>query len=154
HDKHPFHQLLHSGRLNHGQVQAWVVNRFYYQWCIPIKDATLIARSDDPAFRRAWRQRLVEHDGEGDNEGGIAPWLVPAEPVGLAPAYVRSTRGILPATRFAVEAYVHFVREKPLLEAVASSLTELFAPAIHQTRIDGLLAHYSFANEKTVAYFR
>lgn len=154
HSRHPFHKLLHEGRLNQGQVQAWVLNRFYYQSRIPMKDAALMSRVEDPAFRREWISRIIDHDGAGDEEGGIERWLVLAEGVGLDPGYVRSTKGVLPATRFAVEAYVRFVREKSLLEAVASSLTELFAPELHKVRIAALLENYAFANEQTLAYFR
>jgi pyrroloquinoline-quinone synthase len=153
HDRHPFHKLLHGGRLDKGQVQAWVVNRYYYQSRIPMKDAALISRVEDPALRREWRGRIVDHDGSGPGDGGIERWLVLAEGVGLDRAYVMSAAGVLAATRFAVDAYVRFVRERPLVEAVASSLTELFAPAIHRERIAGLLEHYDFANEKTMAYF-
>lgn len=154
HSLHPFHKLLHGGQLDRGQVQAWVLNRFYYQSRIPIKDASLLARCEDVALRREWRRRIEEHDGGPGNEGGIERWLVLAEAVGLSRDYVMSLEGILPATRFAVDAYVHFVRERSLLEAVASSLTELFAPKIHEERIAGLLKHYDFANERTVAYFQ
>jgi pyrroloquinoline-quinone synthase len=154
HNLHPFHKLLHGGKCNHGQVQAWVLNRFYYQASIPMKDAALMSRTFDPALRREWRSRIEDHDGIGDNEGGIERWLRLAEGVGLDRDYVMSTRGLLPATRFAVDAYVRFVRERPLLEALASSLTELFAPKIHEERIAGLLEHYDFANERTVAYFK
>lgn len=166
HSRHPFHRLLHGGGLNRGQVQAWVLNRYYYQSRIPLKDAALLSRCDDLALRREWRKRIEEHDGRpatepgstenvaDGNEGGIERWLVLAEAVGLERNYVISTEGLLPATRFAVEAYIRFVREKSLLEAVASSLTELFAPKIHEERIAGLLQHYPFANERTVAYFR
>ncbi len=153
HDRHPFHTLLHGGKLDKGQVQAWVLNRYYYQSRIPMKDAALISRVEDPALRREWRGRIVDHDGSGPGDGGIERWLVLAEGVGLDRAYVMSTAGVLAATRFAVDAYVRFVRERPLVEAVASSLTELFAPAIHRERIAGLLEHYDFANEKTMAYF-
>lgn len=153
HDRHPFHKLLHGGRLDKGQVQAWVLNRYYYQSRIPMKDAALISRVEDPALRREWRGRIVDHDGSGPGDGGIERWLVLAEGVGLDRAYVMSAAGVLAATRFAVDAYVRFVRERPLVEAVASSLTELFAPAIHRERIAGLLEHYDFANEKTMAYF-
>ena len=154
HDRHPFHTLLHGGKLDKGQVQAWVLNRYYYQSRIPMKDAALISRVEDPALRREWRGRIVAHDGSGPGDGGIERWLVLAEGVGLDRAYVMSTAGVLAATRFAVDAYVRFVRERPLVEAVASSLTELFAPAIHRERIAGLLEHYDFANEKTMAYFK
>jgi pyrroloquinoline-quinone synthase len=153
HNLHPFHKLLHGGKCDHGQVQAWVLNRYYYQCRIPIKDATILSRADDPALRREWRSRIEDHDGSAANEGGIERWLVLAEAVGLERDYVMSTKGILPATRFAVDAYVHFVRERTLLEAIASSLTELFAPKIHEERIAGLLEHYDFANEHTTAYF-
>ena len=154
HDKHPFHKLLHGGELNQGQVQAWVLNRYCYQSAIPRKDAALISRVDDPALRREWRRRMEDHDGTNGGEGGIERWLVLAEGVGLDRGYVMSTEGALPATKFAVEAYVRFVREHSLLEAIASSLTELFAPAIHRERIAGLLEHYDFANESTMSYFK
>ncbi len=154
HNLHPFHKLLHGGQCDHGQVQAWVLNRFYYQASIPMKDAALMSRTDDPALRRVWRSRMEDHDGAGDNEGGIERWLRLAEAVGLERDYVMSTRGILPATRFAVDAYVRFVRDRSLLEALASSLTELFAPKIHEERIAGLLEHYDFANERSIAYFK
>ena len=154
HDRHPFHKLLHGGGLDQGQVQAWVLNRYYYQSRIPMKDAALMSRVSDPELRREWRGRIVDHDGSGPGEGGIARWLVLAEGVGLDRDYVMSTKGVLPGTRFAVDAYVRFVRERSLLEAVASSLTELFAPDIHRERIAGLLKHYDFANDATLSYFR
>jgi pyrroloquinoline-quinone synthase len=158
HDKHPFHALLHGGKLNRGQVQAWALNRYYYQSRIPLKDAALIARAEDPALRREWRQRLVDHDGEtpvGDapGSGGIARWLALTDGLGLDRDYVASAQGVLPATKFAVDAYVRFVREKSLLEAVASSLTELFAPAIIANRVAGMLANYEFIDAKTLSYF-
>lgn len=154
HDKHPFHIKLHQGALNQGQVQAWVLNRFYYQRSIPLKDASLIGRADDIALRREWIGRIADHDGARPGEGGIERWLILAEGVGLDRDYVISCTGVLPATRFACEAYIRFVREKSLLEAVASSLTELFAPTLHKTRIAALLEHYPFANDRTLAYFR
>lgn len=154
HSKHPFHRLLHEGKLNQGQVQAWVLNRFYYQRSIPLKDAALMSRAEDPAFRREWINRIVDHDGTEAGNGGIDRWLMLAEGVGLDRGYVQSLVGVLPATRFAVDAYVRFVRDKSLLEAVASSLTELFAPELHKTRIDALLKNYDFANDRTLAYFR
>lgn len=154
HDKHPFHILMHEGRLNQGQVQAWVLNRFYYQKSIPLKDAGLIARTEDIDLRREWIGRIIDHDGTGKGEGGIERWLVLAEGVGLDRDYVASCEGVLPGTRFACDAYVRFVRERSLVEAIASSLTELFAPNLHKTRIDALLAHYPFANDATLAYFR
>ena len=154
HDKHPFHALLHSGGCTPDQVRAWVINRWYYQSRIPMKDAAFMSRVEDPALRRAWRSRMEDHDGTAEREGGIARWLKLARAVGLDPDYVASGKGVLPATRFAVDAYVRFVRERTLLEAVASSLTELFAPAIHAARIEGLLKHYAFADDSALSYFR
>ena len=154
HILHPFHRLLHTGKLSRGQVQAWALNRYYYQSRIPMKDAALLSRCEDRALRREWLVRLLDHDGIGDQEGGIARWLRLCQGLGLDPDYVTSEEGILPATKFAVNAYVRFVRERSLLEAVASSLTELFAPKIHEERIPGLLQNYSFVSEEMVAYFR
>lgn len=154
HDKHPFHLLLHRGALDRGQLQAWVVNRFYYQKSIPLKDASLIGRADDIALRRAWISRVATHDGAAPGEGGIALWLTLAEGLGLDRDAVAGCEGVLPATRFACDAYVRFVRERSLLEAVASSLTELFAPELHKTRIAAILEHYPFIDERTLAYFR
>jgi coenzyme PQQ biosynthesis protein C len=153
HSNHLFHKLLHGGRLSRGQVQAWALNRYYYQARIPIKDASIVARMDDPALRRAWRERIVDHDGERAGEGGIERWLKLTDGLDLPRDYVASTAGILPATRFAVDAYVHFVRERSLLEAIASSLTELFAPTIIANRVQGMLANYDFITKETLAYF-
>jgi coenzyme PQQ biosynthesis protein C len=153
HSRHPFHALLHGGKLNRGQVQAWALNRFYYQSRIPMKDAALMARSDDAELRRAWRQRIVDHDGERAGEGGIERWFKLTDALGLDRGYVQSGEGLLPATRFAVDAYVRFVQERSLLEAVASSLTELFSPAIIRDRLAGMLAHYDFISRDALAYF-
>jgi coenzyme PQQ biosynthesis protein C len=153
HRLHRFHGLLHGGKLDKGQVQAWALNRYYYQAMIPIKDASLIARCEDSAVRREWRSRLVDHDGEHEGDGGIARWLKLTDGLGLGRDYVTSLRGLLPGTRFAVEAYVRFVREKTLLEAIASSLTELFSPVIIGERIAGMLANYDFVSRDTLSYF-
>ena len=153
HRLHAFHALLHGGKCSKGQVQAWALNRYYYQAMIPIKDASLIARCEDPAVRREWRSRLVDHDGEREGDGGIARWLKLTDGLGLERNYVTSLRGILPGTRFAVEAYVNFVREKTLLEAIASSLTELFSPVIISERMTGMLANYDFITRQTLSYF-
>jgi coenzyme PQQ biosynthesis protein C len=153
HRLHPFHHLLHSGKCTKNQVQAWALNRYYYQAMIPIKDASLIARCDDSAIRREWRSRLVDHDGEQGDDGGIARWLRLTDGLGLDRDYVSSLRGLLPATRFAVDAYVRFVREKTLLEAIASSLTEMFSPQIISERVEGMLASYPFVTRETLAYF-
>ncbi|WP_299846749.1 pyrroloquinoline-quinone synthase PqqC [uncultured Roseovarius sp.] len=154
HDKHPFHDLLHGGRCTPDQVRAWVINRYYYQHSIPMKDAAFMSRVEDSKLRRIWRSRIEDHDGTDSNEGGIRRWLRLAEAVGLDPDYVASTEGVLPATKFAVDAYVRYVRDKSLLEAVAASLTELFAPKIHKDRIAGLLKNYDFADDRSLSYFR
>ena len=153
HIHHPFHRLLHEGRLTRPQVQAWALNRYYYQASIPAKDATLMARLPTAEARREWRRRIEDHDGNGDKPGGIERWLKLAEGVGLERAMVEGATLILPETRFAVDAYVHFVRDRSLLEAVASSLTELFSPAIIAERVSGMLSHYSWITEETLAYF-
>jgi coenzyme PQQ biosynthesis protein C len=153
HRLHPFHKLLHGGKCTKAQVQAWALNRYYYQAMIPVKDASLIARCEDSDTRREWRSRLVDHDGEVKGQGGIARWLKLTDGLGLDRDYVVSLEGLLPATRFAVEAYVHFVREKTLLEAIASSLTELFSPVIINERIEGMLKNYDFVTADTLAYF-
>lgn len=154
HNLHPFHKLLHGGKLTKGQVQAWALNRYYYQATIPIKDAVVLSRFYDRQTRLEWRHRIEDHDGSFDVEGGIERWLKLTDGLGLDRDYVESTRGILPATRFAVEAYVHFVRDKTPLEAIASSLTELFAPNLHEERISGMLEHYAFINPEIMAYFK
>ena len=154
HSLHPFHKLLHSGALNKGQVQAWALNRYCYQSAIPRKDAALMSRTDDRDLRREWITRITDHDGSGEDEGGIDRWLALTDGLGLDRDYVVSMDGALAASRFAVEAYVRFVREKTLLEAVASSLTELFAPSIHRERISGMLENYDFIHDGVMKYFR
>ncbi len=154
HNLHPFHKMLHGGRMNFGQVQAWALNRYVYQAAIPRKDAALMARLEDRALRREWIHRIHDHDGIDADSGGIERWLKLTDGLKLDRAYVISQEGALPATKFAVEAYVRFVYEHPTLEAIASSLTELFAPAIHAERIAGMLEHYDFISDELVAYFR
>jgi pyrroloquinoline-quinone synthase len=154
HDKHPFHHLLHGGKLNKSQVQAWALNRFCYQNAVPRKDAALISRLSDRELRREWMHRVLDHDGIGEEEGGIERWLVLTDGLGLDREYVMSMKGALPATRFAVEAYVNFVREQPITIAIASSLTELFAPKIHKERISGMLENYDFIDDGVMAYFK
>jgi len=153
HNLHPFHRRLHGGECTREQVQAWALNRYYYQSRIPAKDAALLARLPTPDLRREWRRRLVDHDGDSPGTGGIARWLKLAEGVGLERAFVESTDGILPGTRFAVDAYVSFVRERSIVEAVASSLTEMFSPTIISERVSGMLRHYDFITQDTLAYF-
>ena len=153
HILHPFHRLLHDGQLDRGQVQAWALNRYYYQSSIPVKDATLLARLATADLRREWRRRLVDHDGDAPGTGGVARWLKLAEGVGLDRDYVVAGAGILPATRFAVDAYVAFVRDRSVLEAIASSLTEMFSPKIIAERVSGMLANYDWITKDTLAYF-
>ena len=153
HNLHPFHKMLHGGECDKGQVRAWALNRFCYQAAIPRKDASLIGRCEDHELRREWIHRVTDHDGAGDDPGGIERWLVLTSGLGLDRDYVSSQKGALAATRFAVEAYIRFVREKSLLEAVASSLTELFAPGIHRERISGMLENYDFISEDVMSYF-
>ena len=154
HDLHPFHVRMHAGALSRTQIQAWVLNRFYYQTRIPIKDAIILSKSEDPSFRRAWMRRIVDHDGARDGEGGLSQWLRLASGVGLDAEEVRSLRAVLPAVRFACDAYVTLVRERSLLEAVASSLTEFFSPDIMAKRIVAWETHYPWVDAETLAYFR
>ena len=142
HHKHPFHILMHDGKLTRGQLQAWALNRFAYQRCIPVKDALILSRSEEPDFRRAWRKRILDHDGNGQQPGGIEKWLRLVEATGLPRELAIRGEGILPATRYAAGAYVDFVRSHTLLEAVASSLTELFSRTLITLRIDRLQQHY------------
>lgn len=154
HDKHHFHKMLHGGELSKEQVQAWALNRYCYQSAVPRKDAALMSRVHNNELRREWMHRIVDHDGLDKEAGGIERWLVLTDGLGLDRNYVTSMRGALPATRFAVEAYVRFVREEPLVVAVASSLTELFAPKIHKERIAGMLENYDFIDDNVMAYFK
>src|SRR6202030_3871225 len=142
HHKHPFHLLMHEGKLTRGHLQAWALNRYYYQSRIPIKDAAILARSEDPAFRLAWRKRILDHDGDGAKPGGIEKWLRLVEATGIPREQALSGEGILPATRYAVQAYVDFVSTRSHLEAVASSLTELFSTKLIVLRMDRLRQHY------------
>lgn len=153
HNRHPFHRLMTDGALTKGQMQAWALNRYCYQAIIPRKDAMILARSDDPAFRAEWRKRIEDHDGEDGWSGGIARWLKLATGLGLDADTVKSRRLALPATRFAVGAYLSFCTERTLLEAVASSLTELFSPSIISERVPAMLARYDYITEDTLSYF-
>jgi pyrroloquinoline-quinone synthase len=152
HHQHPFHLLMHEGKLSRGQLQAWALNRYYYQSIIPIKDAVILSRSEDPEFRRAWRKRIVDHDGDGKKPGGIEKWVQLAGAAGLKREDVVAGKGILPGTRFAVNAYLDLVSRKTLLEAVASSLTELFSRDLISLRVDRLRQHYPWLNDG-LAYF-
>ena len=152
HHCHPFHQLMHEGKLTRSQLQAWALNRYYYQSIIPIKDALILSRADDSAFRRAWRKRIVDHDGEGTHPGGIEKWIELAKATGLDAELVASGKGILPGVRYAVNAYLDLVSGRTFLEAVASSLTELFSRDLIALRVDRLRQHYPWLSGG-LAYF-
>lgn len=154
HDHHPFHVRMLEGKLSKAELQRWVLNRYYYQTRIPLKDALIVSKSEDPTFRRAWIHRIHDHDGLGDDEGGLAQWLRLAEGVELDRAEVESCRSVLPGVRFACDAYVHFVRDAPLVEAVASSLTEFFAPDLMSKRVAAWEKHYPWVRASTLDYFR
>jgi pyrroloquinoline-quinone synthase len=152
HHKHPFHLRMHRGELTRGQLQAWTLNRYYYQSRIPIKDSLLLAKSDDPAFRRAWRKRILDHDGDQDGYGGVEKWIQLAEASGLSREQVVPCTGVLPGVRYAVDAYLALVRDSSLLIAVASSLTELFSRDLISLRMDQLRSHYPYLTPG-LAYF-
>lgn len=153
HNRHPFHQRMNAGDLSKHQLKAWALNRYYYQSMIPVKDAVILSRMEDASLRRIWRQRILDHDGDSDDKGGIARWIALTDGLGLDRELVTSGKGILPATRFAVDAYVNFVRTKPMLEAIASSLTEMFSPKTIGERVSGMLSHYDFLSPSILAYF-
>jgi len=153
HNRHPYHHQMVNGALTKGQMQAWALNRYCYQSVIPRKDAMIIARSDDPAFRAEWRKRIEDHDGDDGWSGGIARWLKLATGLGLDANDVKSEKLALPGTRFAVGAYLSFCTNRPLLEAVASSLTELFSPVIIGERVPAMLAKYDYVTPDILAYF-
>jgi pyrroloquinoline-quinone synthase len=155
HDAHPFHQRMHDGQLSRREIQLWVANRFYYQTRIPIKDALILSKSEDPAFRRMWIRRIQDHDGITDGvAGGLAHWLRLAAAVGLDPDEVASCRSVLPGVRFACDGYVELVRQSPLCVAVASSLTEFFAPDLMARRIEAWEKHYPWVAKEGLDYFR
>jgi pyrroloquinoline-quinone synthase len=142
HHKHPFHLRMHEGKLTRGQLQAWALNRYYYQSRIPIKDAIILSRSENLEFRRGWRKRVMDHDGDATPDGGIKRWLKLAEATGLDQKRVEDGREVLPATRYAVNEYLNLVRQRSVLEAVASSLTELFSRDLISLRMEKLREHY------------
>jgi pyrroloquinoline-quinone synthase len=154
HIHHPFNVMLNSGRAAPEQIRAWVANRFYYQINIPIKDAAILANCPDREVRRKWVQRILDHDGHGDDAGGIEAWLRLAQAVGLSRAHVESLADVLPGVRFAVDAYVNFARRAPWQEAVCSSLTELFAPEIHRQRLANWPQHYPWIEREGLQYFQ
>jgi len=154
HIHHAFNLMLNSGKASREQIRGWVANRFYYQLNIPLKDAAILANCTERAVRRNWVQRILDHDGYGDDPGGIESWLRLAEAVGLARAEVESLALLLPGVRFAVDAYVNFARRAPWPEAVCASLTELFAPEIHRQRLSGWPQHYPWIDPAGLGYFQ
>ena len=154
HDQHPFHLRMHRGELAREQLQQWVLNRYYYQSRVPIKDAIILSKSEDPAFRRMWIQRIHDHDGERAGEGGLALWLRLAEGVGLDLDLVTGFGEVLPGVRFACDGYVQLVQRVSLVEAVASSLTESFAPDLMSRRIEAWEKHYPWVRPDVLEYFR
>lgn len=154
HHLHPFNQRMHRGELSPEELRLWVANRFYYQANIPIKDAAILSNCPEPEVRRQWIQRILDHDGHGAEEGGIEAWLRLGEAMGVSRDDMLSHRQLLPGVRFAVDAYVTFCRTKPWLEAVAASLTELFAPLIVQERLAAILSHYKWVDPEGLQYFR
>ena len=154
HHAHPFHVLMHEGRLTKFQLQQWVVNRYYYQTRIPIKDALILAKSEDPAFRRAWVHRIRDQDGDGPDDGGLALWRRLALAMDIDLDLLTGCTAVLPGVRLACDGYVTLVRDASLLEAVAASLTELFAPDLMTTRIAAWERHYPWVDSQALAYFR
>ena len=154
HIHHPFNVMLNGGKASREQIRGWVANRFYYQINIPIKDAAILANCEDRMVRRNWVQRILDHDGYGEDAGGIDSWLRLAEAVGLTRAQVESLAEVVPGVRFAVDAYVNFARRAPWPEAVCASLTELFAPEIHKQRLAGWPQHYPWIEPAGLTYFQ
>jgi pyrroloquinoline-quinone synthase len=154
HHLHPFHRRMDAGDLTPDELRRWVANRFYYQKCIPLKDAAILSNCPEVEVRREWIQRIVDHDGTGEGEGGIESWLALGEALGVSRDELVSEQGVLPAVRYAVDAYVNFARQRPWIEAVASSLTELFGPDAIRVRLDALERHYGWIDPAGLQYFR
>lgn len=154
HINHPFNVKMNNGELTPEQIRGWVINRFYYQVKIPVKDAAIIANCPDRAIRREWVQRILDHDGYDGKEGGIEAWTRLGEAVGVSREELWSLKKVEPGVRFAVDAYVNFARQSPWQEAVCSSLTEMFAPKIHKDRLANWPTHYKWVNDDGLAYFR
>jgi len=154
HDQHPFSRRMNEGSLSRGQIQGWVANRFYYQETIPRKDAAILANCPEREIRRRWVRRILDQDGTADGEGGIEAWLRLGEAVGLPREEMADERHVVPGVRFAVDAYLTFARTRPWVEAVASSLTELFAPDLMAERLAAFERHYSWIDPQGLVYFR
>jgi pyrroloquinoline-quinone synthase len=154
HSQHPFHIRMNGGEMSRAQIRGWVANRFYYQLSIPRKDAAILANCPEVEVRRRWLHRITDHDGEAPGEGGIEAWLALAEEVGLSREEVSDWRHVVAGVRFAVDAYVTFARDRPWPEAVASSLTELFAPDLMSERLAAFERYYTWIEPDGLAYFR
>ena len=154
HNLHPFHVRMDAGELTREELRRWVANRFYYQKCIPLKDAAILANCPEVEVRRQWIQRIVDHDGTAEGTGGTESWLRLGESLGATRDELLSEQGVLPGVRYAVDAYVNFARRRPWVEAVASSLTELFGPGAMKVRLEALERHYSWIDPAGLEYFR
>jgi pyrroloquinoline-quinone synthase len=154
HNLHPFHRRMDAGELTREELQRWVANRFYYQKCIPIKDAAILSNCPEIDVRREWIQRIIDHDGTDETTGGIESWLRLGEALGVGRDELVSERRVLPGVRYAVDAYVNFARQRPWIEAVASSLTELFGPDAIRVRLAALEEHYPWIDAAGLEYFR
>ena len=154
HNLHPFHRRMDTGELSRQELRRWVTNRFYYQKCIPLKDAAIMANCPEVEIRRVWIQRILDHDGTASEPGGIESWLALGEALGVGRDELLSERRVLPGVRYAVNAYVSFARRAPWIEAVASSLTELFGPAAIKVRLEALEHHYDWIDPAGLQYFR
>ena len=154
HIYHPFHVIMYEGKLTKEQLQSWVLNRFYYQIGIPLKDAAILSNCPDVEVRKQWIVRIIDHDGVDGAGGGIEAWIKLGEAVGLTREDVTSLKHVSPGVRFAVDAYINFAKQRPWQESVCSSLTELFAPHIHQQRISSWPEVYPWINESGLSYFK
>jgi pyrroloquinoline-quinone synthase len=154
HNLHPFHVRMDAGELTREELQRWVANRFYYQKSIPLKDAAILANCPEVEVRRQWIQRIVDHDGTAEGTGGTESWLRLGESLGVTRDELLSEQGVLPGVRYAVDAYVNFARRRPWIEAVASSLTELFGPGAMKVRLAALERHYPWIDPAGLEYFR
>ena len=154
HIYHPFHVMMYEGKLTKEQLQCWVANRFYYQIAIPMKDAAILSNCPDKEVRKQWIVRITDHDGVDDQIGGIEAWIKLGEAVGLTREQVTSLEMVAPGVRFAVDAYINFAKQRPWQESVCSSLTELFAPHIHQQRISSWPSMYPWVKEEGLMYFK
>ena len=154
HNLHPFHQRMNNGELSREELQLWVANRYYYQVCIPLKDAAILSNCPERDIRRDWISRILDHDGDETGGGGIESWFVLGEALGVDRDLMKSERLVLPGVRYACDAYVNFCRQKPWIESVASSLTELFGPAAIKVRLEGMEKHYPWIDPAGLEYFR